>query len=244
MVKVLCVLTLLGVLAPMTMAAPVSNSWIADVDALYADRENLAKVESSVETLRKVIAQQPNSWEAYWRLARSLRWIAEFKEKDRLPVLTEAKQMAEKAVAINPNSAETQYWLAACTGRWGEERGILQSLFAVKTMKAALDKVVELEPKCARAHYVLSQLYRKVPGWPISIGNKKQSLVEANLAVQLDGSNTTFRFELAEAQLANGLKAEAKVTLQKVISMPLTPGEAFESREDKKKATEMLAKIK
>ncbi len=243
MVQAMAVIILVCLATPAVLAAAASG-WIAEVEALYNDRENLSKVQRSVEILRQVVSNDPQNWEAYWRLARSLRWVGEKTEKNRLPLFEEAKQMAERAVAIHPNSADAQYWLAACIGRWGEERGILQSLFAVKPMKAALDKVLEIDPDYARAYYVLSQLYRKVPGWPISIGNKKQALEAAATAVRLDPKSTTYRLELAEAQLANNMKDEAKKNLQMVLSMPLTPGEPSESKEDKETAASMLAKMK
>jgi tetratricopeptide (TPR) repeat protein len=87
---------------------------------------------------------------------------------------------------------------------------------------------------------VLSELYRKVPGSPLSIGNRKRSLEEAQLAVKLDPNSTTYLLELAESYIANKDKVEAKKTLQKVIDMTATPGEPVESQKDKVRARELL----
>ncbi|HHW11105.1 MAG TPA: tetratricopeptide repeat protein [Firmicutes bacterium] len=229
--------------APIGLVAADAD-WLLEAETLFAARHDMANVQRSIELLRQVIEREPSNAEAYWRLARSLRWVAEKSTVNRLQKYEEAMKAAEKAAELNPNNADVQFWLAACIGSWGEERGVLQSLFAVKPIKEALDRALEIDPNYADAYYVLSQLYRKAPGRPLSIGNKKLALEAAQKAVRLEPDNTSFVLELAEAQLANNMKAEAKKNLELVLSMPPTPDEPVESSEDKEYARQLLAKLK
>lgn len=235
----------LGLCAPIGLAATAADAdWLIEVESLYTARHDLANVHRSVDILRQVIEREPMNAEAHWRLARSLYWVGDKSTENRLQIFEEAMKIAEKAAELDPDNADAQYWHAACIGLWGQERGVLQSLFAVKPMKEALDRVLAIDPNYADAYYVLSQLYRKAPGWPLSIGNKKLALEAAKEAVRLEPDNTSFVLELAEAQLVNNLKEEAKKNLQLVLSMPPTPDEPVESREDKDYAGQLLAKLK
>jgi tetratricopeptide (TPR) repeat protein len=114
----------------------------------------------------------------------------------------------------------------------------------VKPMKAEMDRSVELEPGFAAAHYVLSLLYWKVPGRPLSIGDKAKALEEGKLAVKLAPDNTQYRLGLGEAYLALKDRTAAKREFQAVLAMTPTPDDPVQSALDKKDAQEYLNDLK
>jgi len=67
---------------------------------------------------------------------------------------------------------------------------------------------------------VLSQLYQQAPGFPLSIGNKKQALENAQRAVELEPQNLEFQLQLARALDHNGKEKEARDLLQQIRSNP------------------------
>jgi tetratricopeptide (TPR) repeat protein len=121
-------------------------------------------------------------------------------------------------------------------GRVGEEKGILNSLFMVKPMKVELDRCLEIDPKFPDTYYVLGLLYWKVPGWPVSIGDKKLAVQYSAQAVQLRPESFLFRWGLYEAYNAAGKKQEAQEVLQQILKQSVAPGYEKEATEYKTKA--------
>jgi tetratricopeptide (TPR) repeat protein len=213
-------------------------------DEAWIKRDDHAQLAKAVEAYEKALAQDAESYDALWRLARAYEWQGKMAKKDKLPLLVKGKACAEKALKVNERGADGHYWLGALIGRIGEARGVLNSLFMVKPMKAEMDRVVALNPDYAGAHYVLSLLYWKVPGPPLSIGNKQKAMEEAKLAVKLAPANTQYRLGLGEAYLAVKDKAAAKREFQAVLSMPATPDDPVQSALDRTDAQAYLADLK
>ncbi len=213
-------------------------------DEAWLKRDDPAQWNKAVALYEEALRQDSESYEALWRLARAYEWQGKSARKDRLPLLEQGKAYAERAVKLRENGWEGHYWLAALIGRTGEAKGILNSLFMVKPMKAELDRVVALNPDCAGAHYVLSLLYWKVPGPPLSIGNKQKALDEARLAVRLEPDNTQYRLGLGEAYLAAKDRAAARREFEAVLVMAPTPDDPVQSALDRREAEEYLAKLK
>ncbi|MGE5508098.1 MAG: tetratricopeptide repeat protein [Chitinophagales bacterium] len=237
-------LALLSLLASVpALAADVSALLKAGDDA-WLKRDDQAQLAKAVEAYEKALAVDGENYDVLWRLARAYEWQGKLAKKDKLALLEKGKACAEKALKVNERGADGHYWLGALIGRIGEARGILNSLFMVKPMKAEMDRVVELNPNYAAAHYVLSLLYWKVPGPPLSIGNKQKALEEAKLAVKLEPANTQHRLGLGEAYLALKDKAAAKREFQAVLAMPPTPDDPVQSALDREDAQNYLADLK
>src|SRR5690606_9445160 len=141
------------------------------------------------------------------------------------------------------DNPEAHYWQAVLMGRIGEERGILQSLFMVDDIMRAVQRTLELDPEHGGAHLVASQVYRKAPGWPLSVGDRKKALEHALEAVRLSPGETTRVLNLAEAYLNDRQRDKAIETLRQVLEMPLTPGDEVTSQMDKERAAQLLAEL-
>jgi tetratricopeptide (TPR) repeat protein len=201
------------------LALPVHALDYAQVDALIISKD-VAEIERAIEMLEEHLGQQPQDGEALWLAGKAYLYLGDRTDGDRLRVFEKGKEYTDKAVELVPDSPDAHYWLAALIGRIGQTRGILSSLFMVRPMKDALDRALELDENYAPAYWVLSQLYQQAPGFPLSIGSKKQALENAQRAVELEPQNLEFQLQLARALDHNGKEKEARDLLQQIRSNP------------------------
>ena len=89
----------------------------------------------------------------------------------------EGVSWAEKAIDTDPTDPKGYFWKSANLGRWGEVKGILESLNMAKEMRELLITCITLDPGFSLGWHVLGILYERVPGG-ISFGDK-------NVAVSL-----------------------------------------------------------
>lgn len=217
-----------------------------EAEAAFEAKRTFADGERAVALFEDVLASDPVSVQAMIRIAELHYWLVELSDEgvERLPLLQYGLETAQRATELDENHPEAFYWVGVLTGRVGEERGILQSLFMVKDIMAAVERTLELQPDHAGAHLIASQVYRKAPGWPLSIGDKKKAIEHGEAAVRLDPNKTVNVLNLAEAYLNDRKRDLARETLQRVLDMPLTPGDEVTSQMDKDRATELLAGLK
>ena len=166
--------TAILLVVPLAFAAADVSTVLADADALhdrgsYAEAANLllgsAAASSGIEQA-----------ELYWRAARETLELGDIAEKegkpqaDVLAVFVEGEGYADKAIAADPRNDLGYYWKSANIGRWGQVKGVVNSLFKAGPMRDLLVKELSLNPDRTDAYYVLGQLYRELPG-VVSFGN-------------------------------------------------------------------------
>lgn len=141
--------------------------------------------------------------ELYWRLARVYLKLGDEAEDagastaEILAFFDEGEELAQKAIDHNANNHLAYYWKSSNAGRWGQIKGILNSLMKAAPMRKMLRKGLNAEPNHADSYYVLGQLFEQVPGFPLSFGNK-------NYAVSLGRKSV----DLLEQQVSAGLEDE------------------------------------
>ena len=179
---------LLSILPLSTVVADIAQT-VQAADAfhekgMYADARTLV-----LDAVSGVSAGKEQA-ELYWRAAREtleLGDIAEAAKKpaaDVLAVFTEGEGYADKAIAADPQNDLGYYWKSSNIGRWGQVKGILNSLFKAGPMKDLLVKELTLNAERSDAYYVLGQLYRELPGI-ISFGNVDAAVSLGRKAVDL-----------------------------------------------------------
>ncbi len=237
-----------GIIAVMTicpmLALAGDDDPFGQADELYKMRYDQANVQKGIALLTKVVQNQPQEYEALWRLAK-FHWFLGDRAKGnkRLPLFEKGKSYAEQAVAARENGLDGHYWLASTIGCVGQEKGIMNSLFMVGPMKKELDRCLEIDNKHADTHDVLAQLYWKVPGWPLSIGDKKKAQEEAKLAVTYDPKASDHWLHYGQIAADNKDYNTARAALQKVLALPDDPEDPESSRDDKAAARDKLKEI-
>lgn len=174
---------------------------LAAVDELLDD-EDFRAAERELQSLL-TSAEGAGRGEILWRLAQA-RLIegdqlrdSGASDDDVLAVYESGEAFGQEAIEAAPNNPETYYWTSANIGRWGQTKGVLNSLFRAPDMRDLLTEAVTRDPEHADSYYVLGQLYAQVPGG-ISFGNAEYAVSLGRLSV-----------ELMEAQVASGERDEA-----------------------------------
>lgn len=234
--------------APSSPAAAAPN----DVAALleegnghYDKRPDRAELRQAIGSYEKALIVDAKSYEALWRLARAHWFLAEEEPKqNRKALFKKGIEYAERARAADPRGTEGHYWFAANTARHAEERGILDSLFAIKPIMGALRKTLELDPKHCWAHHVLGVVYRKIPGWPLSEGDIDKSLEHAQIAVRLCPDAPLVHIGLGETLLALDRDDEARRALEQALAAPGMADMKAETARHKRTARALLDEMK
>ncbi len=152
------------------------NTKMAEADKLH---EN-AGYEAEFKLLEGEFASAGSNnekSEILWRMSRAALAITDQLERDgasKDKLLSEfqiAWDYATEALSFNADNYNAYYWRAANIGRWGQTKGILDSLFKADDMRDDLEKAVNSNPNHGDSYYVLGMLYDSVPG-VISFGNK------------------------------------------------------------------------
>lgn len=171
--------------------------------------------------LEKLEPDQANDYERQWRTAYYYQFLGDNGvKKQRLKYFEKGLRFADRAVKENGQGVEGHLWRGVLLGCIGLEKGVLKSLSIVKPMRDELETAIRIDSKNAMAHYTLSQLYWKVPGKPISIGDKKKALDEASLSIKYDPDNLMYLFNYGKIAVDYKDNATVKTVFKKILDMP------------------------
>ena len=160
-------------------------------DMLYEDGRH----ERSYELLQELRGEAGTPGEkaaVLWRLSRQVLMLTDAKERrgaskeELLAEYEKGEKLALQALELEPKNHHAIYWKASNVGRWGQTKGVLDSLFKAGEMREALEKAVSIAPEHANSYYVLGRLYAEVPGF-ISFGNIEYSVSYVRKAIEARG---------------------------------------------------------
>ncbi len=236
----------IGVILSLTLAFTCLAAAQGQVGAVLQQANELlatkqfSNIEQAIELLEKALAGEPQNGDLLWTLAKAYLYLGDRTTDQKLAVYEKGKAYADQAVEVVPNNPHGHYWQGALMGRIGQTRGVLNSLFMVRPLQEAMERVLELDDRYADAHYVLSSLYDQAPGCPLSVGNKNKALEHIEIALEIEPDNPEYKVQYATVLLSHKRRDEALEVLM----------EAFESPEMeideilRKDAEALLAKLK
>ncbi|HET6450892.1 MAG TPA: hypothetical protein VFI08_06250 [Spirochaetia bacterium] len=170
------VFVMLLLVVPLVSVCADVAATVAQADALH----NQGAYADAVKLLLGAVSTAAGGREQaelYWRASRETMEIGDVAARAGKPadsvlaIFTEGEGYADKAIAADPGNDLGYYWKSANIGRWGQVKGIVNSLFKAAPMKDLLVKELSLNPERTDAYYVLGELYRELPAWPVSFGN-------------------------------------------------------------------------
>jgi hypothetical protein len=235
----------------------LTAAW-ADVSKVTAEADALHDNGAYADAVKLLVDSAPSASggkelaELYWRASRDTLEVGDIAEKagkskdDILAVFTTGEGYADKAIAADPGNDLGYYWKSANIGRWGQVKGILNALSKAAPMRELLVKELAINPQRAEPYYVLGELYREVPGWPVSFGNvdaavslgrraldTREQQVSQGVEKQMDYN---FANELAKTLRARNWSAAARIAEQKkklsklgAAVTPLEKGSLYEA---------------
>jgi tetratricopeptide (TPR) repeat protein len=225
---------------------PAAQSLIAQGDALYAQRADLAKAKDALAKYQEALLKGEDKYESYWKAAKAEYWIGDHEPTDKAKkaALQMGIYYAKKAVELEPEKPDGHYWLGVNYGKYGEAKGVLKSLSLVKPIKAAMNKVVELDRsyEMGGADRVLGRVYFKLPGF--AGGSKDKSLEHLLKSKEYGPNDAVTRMFLAETYLALDKVEEARAELEYLLGMTSAPEDEAETKELQEQAKKMLAEKK
>ena len=223
--------------------AATPTELIAQGDALYAQRADLAKAKQAAALYAQALAADPKSEAAAWKLARVQYWIGMHSPDDqKMDIFQKGVDAAKQAIAINPKSVPGHFWLGVNYGVYGSAKGIMESLSLVDPIKKEMATVIALDPdyEAGGAYRVLGRLYFKLPG--LFGGDNDEAIKNLKIAVHKGPKRYLNHIYLAEVLFDEDQEGKAKELLEVVVAGPPEPGYEPETVEWKAQAKKMLSK--
>lgn len=216
----------------------------------WADTLDQAKIEKLASVYAAYAKENPKDFDVRVRTAifGFYAWRLEKKDnKRRIHFAKLAYIMGKEAAELRPDRAEGWHWMGAGLGMIGLTRGVLNSLQVIPQGKAAFEKSIALDPNYFDASAIaqMARVYTMVPGFPISIGDKKKALEFILEAKKRAPTASLWTLYLADVLWALGENEEALAALSKFDAQkPTLEHEYFTYHTSKPKKDELLALIK
>ena len=231
---------------PALAADDAADKLIKRGDKRFANRGKGTKwVDKAIECYEKALAVDTKSVTASWKLAMSCYWLGKEQTDSATKLKTFQKGIdaAKRAIQFDDKSVECHYWLGVCYGKYGETKGIVNSIGLLPHIKKEMNRVIELDETYGHggAYVVLGRMYNKVPG-ALGGGNKK-SLECLEKAKKLDKGHLLTYLFLADTLVDMDRKDEAVKALKFVIDGAVQKDREPENAGEKKLAKEKLAEL-
>src|SRR3989454_10495706 len=72
--------------------------------------------------------------------------------EEKLAAYARGRELGKRAVELAPRNHDAHLWYAINTGRWGQTKGVLRSLFLLPTLREEIEILLQLDPRSVRAH--------------------------------------------------------------------------------------------
>ena len=160
---------------------------------------------------------------------------------EKLAAYDRGREIGKRAVELAPTNAAAHLWYAINTGRWGQTKGVLRSLFLLPTLREELDVIFALDPRSASAHVLAGNVFFEVPA--LFGGDRAKAEGYYRKGLELDPRFTALRVELARLLIATDRVREARRQLQRVIDEHAPTSLADWTVKDLPRARALLASL-
>jgi tetratricopeptide (TPR) repeat protein len=238
--------------APPPAATTSLPAQLARIDELHRRRDDPKAWAEEQQLVQATLARAPNDYGTLWRAARLYFWLSDdptVGSDQRSKWGQQGWDLAEHAIAVNPNDVAGHYWAAVTMGNYALGLGLMKAL--AKGMegkfKERLKRAGELDPQYQHGAVDLAwgRFYDKLP-WPKRDRKKAQQYLRG--ALQAHPDNLRARVFLAQSLMEDDQLPEAKRLLDEVAAAQPGKYDAPEERRAKllgqRAMPELLAKLK
>jgi tetratricopeptide (TPR) repeat protein len=162
--------------------------------------------------------------------------------EEKLEAYEQGRQAARRAVELAPRNPLAHFWYGTNTGRWGQTKGVVRSLFLLPTVKQEIEAVLELDPKFPAVYSLAGNVYYEVPGLLGGDLDKAEQMFRKGL--ELDPRFTGMRVGLARVLVKKGRIPEARRELEAVLEEKAPSNLADWTVKDSPRAREILESLK
>ena len=237
--------------ASLALLTAVATAWagspplVGELQALSTRyHENPKKIDQLKAALEKAAEADPD-FDTLLALAQVCFIYGDVRattEEAKLAAYDRGRQAAKRAIELGPKSAPAQFWYGTNTGRWGQTKGVIRSLYLLPTVKEAMQTALALDPGYAPAYALGGNIYYEVPGY--AGGDLDRSEVMFRKGLGLDPHYTSMRLGLARTLLKKGRTADARRELEAVLGEKTPTNPADWAMKDVPQAKALLAEIK
>lgn len=228
--------------------APSAAEMTARLDALHARRDDPAALREAQLLADAAVARAPSDYGVLWRAARVLFDESDDKRRpadDRSKLAKQAYDLAQRAIAVNPNDVAAQYWAALSIGNYAENMGVVRALAngIEGKFKRPLERATALDVTYDHGNIpaVWAAYYLELP-WPKRDRDKAAQQVKQ--ALQINPNNLRARLYQARIAADEGHKDEARALLAQIAAAPVGRYDPPEERAVKREAASQAAKLR
>ncbi|MFN6964310.1 MAG: TRAP transporter TatT component family protein [Pyrinomonadaceae bacterium] len=224
------------------MPAEQISAELARADALFQQREAVAKLREARQIAAALRNADHRSFEVEWKFAKYSWFLGQqlSDEEERTKVFEQGRDAGLIASAIAPDRPDGYFWYGANLGELARMSPVTVGYGSVDKIEAAMDRVIELDPgyQGASAFDVLAliELNTRLFGGEAS---KAASLLEK--ALEYEKNNSTLRLHLAQAYLDLNKLDAARAQLDYIVKMRPDPEYEIEHRAALEQARRLLA---
>ena len=222
-----------------------AESPIEEAKALVGSyHEDLARLDRARDVMEKFLQTDPQV-EGMILLSRIyFLWgdVRAQTEEEKLQAYERGRTVGKRAVELAPKNTEAHLWYATNTGRWGQTKGVLRSLFLLPTVREELDIIFSLDPKHPAAHALAGNVDLEVPA--LFGGGLDKAEEHFRKGLKIDPRFTGMRVDLARVLIKKGKYMEARKQLQRVLEEREPRNLADWTVKDSKRTRELLESIK
>ena len=154
-------------------------------------------------------------------------------------------QLADRAIAAEPQAAELRIWKAIVLSTWAGAKGGLGALDLVKKAKSELEQALQLDARAldGSAYTSLGSLYYQVPGWPIGFGDdeKAEAMLKTALAINPNGIDPNYFY--GDFLARQKRYREARAVLEKALAAADRPARASADAGRREEARQLLKTV-
>lgn len=206
--------------------------------------ENLARLDTIREELEQAIKADPDVGDLVALAQVCFIWgdIRAVTDAQKLDAYERGRQAAKRAVEVDPRNAAAHFWYATNTGRWGQTKGVVRSLFLLPIVQEEIQIILDLDPHFTAVYALAGNVFYEVPGFLGGDLNKAEQMFRKGL--EQDPKFTGMRLGLAKTLIKKGQIEEARPELQAVLDEKEPRNLADWVTKDARRARELLESIR
>ena len=199
--------------------APVAADPVVDEAGrlLATYHEDLARLDRARDVLEDALKRERRP-ERMTLLARVYFQIGELRATttdEKLAAYDRGRELGGRAVELAPKSEDAHFWYMVNTGRWGQTKGIMRSLFLLPTVRDTIETLLALNPRSARTHGAAASIQFELPR--VAGGNRDRAVEHWRRAFELDPHYTAPKVEYARFLIDERRFEEARRELTAVL---------------------------
>jgi tetratricopeptide repeat protein len=212
-------------------------SVVARIDELHRRRDDKLAFSEEQRLVQAGLARAPNDYELLWRAARFYFWASDdpgLPRDQRSRWGKDGWDIAEHAIAVNPNDVAGYYWAAVNMGNYALGLGVVKALSIglEEKFRDRLGKAAALNDgyEWGGIETAWGRFFAKLP-WPKR--DRKQSEEHLRRALQINPLALRARLYLGILYLESNRPHEAKRVLDEIAAAPIGRYDAPEERRAK-----------